>query len=105
MLLKFSLRQALVALTLMTPALAASPEQRGRAYALKHCGGCHSIDLKSPSRLKAAPPLRTLHLRYPIETLAESLAEGISTGHRSMPDAELSPARIHDLLSFLKTLE
>jgi mono/diheme cytochrome c family protein len=106
MLLKFPLRQALVTLMLMTPAVAASPDvQRGRAYASKHCGGCHSIDLKSRSRLKAAPPFRNLHLRYPIETLAESLAEGISTGHPAMPDAELSPDRIHDLLSFLKTLE
>ena len=57
------------------------------------------------SPLKAAPPFRTLHTRYPIETLAESLAEGISTGHPAMPEVELSPDQIHDLLTFLKTLE
>jgi mono/diheme cytochrome c family protein len=104
--LRFALRQALVTLMLMTPALAApSDVQRGKAYASRHCGGCHSIDLVSKSRLKAAPPFRTLHTRYPIETLAESLAEGISTGHPAMPAAELSPDQIHDLLTFLKTLE
>ena len=105
--LRFAPRQALVTLMLMTPALAAaSPDvQRGRAYASRHCGGCHSIDLVSKSRLKAAPPFRTLHTRYPVETLAESLAEGISTGHPAMPEAELSPNQIHDLLTFLKTLE
>jgi cytochrome c len=104
--LQFALRQTLVTLVLMAPALAASPdEQRGKAYASRHCAGCHSIDLKSESRLKTAPPLRSLHLRYPIETLAESLAEGISTGHPAMPGSELDPDQIHDLLAFLKTLE
>jgi cytochrome c len=104
--LRFALGQALAILMLLTPALAASSDvQRGRAYASRHCGGCHSIDLVSKSRLKAAPPFRTLHTRYPVETLAESLAEGISTGHPAMPEAELSPDQIHDLLTFLKTLE
>jgi cytochrome c len=46
-----------------------------------------------------------LHKRYPIETLAESLAEGIQTGHPTMPEFRLEPDQIHDLLSYLKTLE
>jgi mono/diheme cytochrome c family protein len=104
--LRFTLRQALVTLVLLTPALAApSDVQRGKAYASRHCGGCHAIDLVSKSRLKTAPPFRTLHTRYPIEALAESLAEGITTGHPAMPEAELNPDQIHDLLTFLKTLE
>jgi mono/diheme cytochrome c family protein len=104
--LRFALRQALVALMLLTPALAApSDVQRGRAYASRHCGGCHAIDLVSKSRLKGAPPFRDLHNRYPVETLAEALAEGISTGHPAMPEPELSPDQIHNLLTFLKTLE
>ena len=104
--LRFTLRQALIAVMLMAPALAASPaEQRGKTYALRHCARCHSIDRVTKSRLKAAPPFRTLHLRYPVETLAESLAEGISTGHPSMPTAELNPDQINDLLSYLKSLE
>jgi cytochrome c len=104
--LRFALRQAFVTLMLLTPAFAASSDvQRGKAYASRHCGRCHSIDLVSKSRLKAAPPFRTLHTHYPVETLAESLAEGISTGHPAMPEAALSPDQIHDLLTFLKTLE
>ena len=104
--LRFALRQALVTLMLMVPALAASPDEaRGKSYALNHCARCHSIDRVSESRLKAAVPFRSLHTRYPIETLAESLAEGISTGHPAMPEAKLSPDQIHDLLTFLKTLQ
>ena len=104
--LQFARRQALVTLMLITPALAASPaEQRGKTFALTNCARCHSIDRVTQSPLKIAPPFRTLHERYPIESLAEALAEGIVTGHPTMPEFRLEPDQIHDLLSFLKTLE
>ncbi|HEY0331292.1 MAG TPA: cytochrome c [Rhodopseudomonas sp.] len=97
-----------LALTLLMTscAVAASPaERRGKSFAKAHCSRCHSIDRVHPSRLDRAPPFRTLHLRYPIETLAEAFAEGIYTGHAAMPAFELTPSQINDLLSFLKTLE
>ncbi len=104
--LRSVLCQAFVALTLASPALAASPaELRGKAFAGTHCARCHSIERTGQSPFNPAPPFRTLHLRYPIETLGEALAEGIATGHPAMPEFELSPDQIHDLLSFLKTLE
>ncbi len=90
----------------LTPAVAISPdEQRGKTFALNNCARCHAVDRVSPSSLKIAPPFRNLHHRYPIETLAESLAEGIQTGHPTMPEFQLDPDQIHDLLSYLKTLE
>jgi mono/diheme cytochrome c family protein len=93
-------------LVILTQASAASPaEQRGKTFALTNCARCHSIDRVTESPLKIAPPFRTLHLRYPIETLAEALAEGITTGHPTMPEFRLDPDQIHDLLSYLKTLE
>lgn len=93
-------------LIMLTQAMAASPaEQRGKTFALNNCARCHSIDKVSPSKLKMAPPFRTLHLRYPIETIGEALAEGIVTGHPTMPQFQLDPDQINDLLSYLKTLE
>jgi cytochrome c len=104
--LRLGLCQTLVVLMLMTPALAVSPaEQRGKTFALNNCARCHSVDRATPSPPKIAPPFRTLHLRYPVETLAEALAEGIVTGHPTMPEFQLDPDQIHDLLSYLKTLE
>ena len=104
--MRLALRQTLITLLAITPALAASPaEQRGKAYALTNCARCHSIDRVTQSPLKIAPPFRTLHNRYPVETLAEALAEGIQTGHPTMPQFQLDPDQIHDLLSYLKTLE
>jgi mono/diheme cytochrome c family protein len=104
--LRFALRQTLIALLLVAPALAATKaELRGKAFARANCARCHAIDRVSRSPHQLAPPFRTLHERYPIETLGEALAEGIYTGHTDMPAFELNPGQIHDLLSYLKTLE
>jgi cytochrome c len=104
--LLFALSQTLVALILISPALAASSvEQRGKTFAPASCARCGSIDRAAQSPLKIAPPFRTLHLRYRIETLGEAVAEGIETGHPTMPAFKLDPDQIHDLLSYLKSLE
>ncbi|MGL3108168.1 c-type cytochrome [Bradyrhizobium sp. BR 1432] len=104
--LQSALRHGLIGLLLITPAQAATTaEQRGKAFARANCARCHAIDRVSESPLKSAPALRNLHRRYPIETLGEALAEGIYTGHTDMPAFELNPDQIHDLLSYLKTLE
>jgi mono/diheme cytochrome c family protein len=103
------MRQILVLaflILLVGGAQAQSPNvQRGIQLARLHCVQCHSIDKASPSRLRDAPPFRTLHQRYKVETLAEALAEGIVTGHPSMPEFRLEPDQIGDFIAFLKSLE
>ena len=79
--------------------------QRGQTFARANCAQCHSIDKISASPLKIAPPFRTLHLQYPVENLAEALAEGITTGHPSMPQFQLDPGQVGDVIAFLKSLE
>lgn len=87
-------------------ASALSPsEQRGQFFARTNCARCHSIDKVTDSPLRIAPPFRTLHTKYPIESLAEAFAEGISTGHGNMPEFRLETDQINDLLSFMKTLQ
>jgi cytochrome c len=95
----------------LTPAPASSrepfspPEQRGLVFVRTNCSRCHAIDKVSDSPLKIAPPFRTLHLRYPIEDLEEPLAEGIVTGHPTMPEFRLDPGQVGDVIAYLKTLE
>ena len=79
--------------------------QRGQTFVSANCAQCHSIDKVSPSPLNIAPPFRTLHLQYPVENLAEALAEGITTGHASMPEFQLDPGQIGDVIAYLKSLE
>jgi cytochrome c len=77
----------------------------GKAFAQANCSHCHSIDKFTQSSLAIAPPFRTLHLRYPVESLEEALGEGIVTGHPSMPEFKLDPGQVGDFISFLKSLE
>jgi cytochrome c len=79
-------------------------EQRGRTFALANCARCHAIDKVSPSPLSIAPPFRVLHQKYPVEDLAKSLAEGIVTGHPTMPEFRLDADQVGDFIAFLKSL-
>jgi len=46
-----------------------------------------------------------LHQRYPVESLEESLAEGIITGHPTMPEFRFDPSQVADVIAYLKSLE
>lgn len=81
-----------------------SRANRGYRFALTHCATCHAIGKSGQSPLDAAPPFRTLHERYNIDDLAEAFAEGIVTGHPSMPQFKLEGDQIDDLLAYLKSL-
>lgn len=102
-------RAAMLAAATLLPATAQgqqSPaEQRGFVIARTHCASCHSISKVGPSPLAIAPPFRTLHQKYPVESLSESLAEGIVTGHATMPEFRLDPDQIGNFIAFLKSLE
>jgi len=63
--------------------------QRGLVIVRTNCSRCHAIGKVGESPLPIAPPLRTLHERYPVEDLQEPLAEGIVTGHPTMPRISL----------------
>lgn len=79
--------------------------QRGQVFVQTNCSQCHAVGRYGESPLKQAPPFRTLQSRYPIESLAEALAEGIITGHPSMPEFELDPAQINDVLAYLQSIQ
>jgi cytochrome c len=79
--------------------------ERGRAFAQTSCARCHAIGPVGESPLPKAPPFRTLHLRYPVEDIVESLAEGIRTAHPAMPEFQLDGAQIVNLIAYLKSLE
>jgi cytochrome c len=83
-----------------------SPEaQRGYVFVRAHCASCQAIGKTGASPLAPAPPFRILHLRYPVESLEEALAEGITTGHPTMPEFRLEPDQINGVITYLKSLE
>jgi mono/diheme cytochrome c family protein len=82
-----------------------SPEARGYAIAKAHCARCHAIERTGPSPLGLAPPFRVLPQRYPVQYLAEALAEGIVTGHPAMPEFTFEPEEIGSLLAYIESLK
>ena len=102
------MKSLVLALFVMLVAIAsanAQSVQRGLNYLRANCARCHAIDKVSESPLKLAPAFRTLHLKYPVESLQESFAEGIRTGHDNMPEFRLDGDQIGDVIAYLKTLE
>ena len=90
-----------------SPALARDVNQveAGKKLAELHCSRCHAIGGSDNSLMEGAPPFRDLKLRYTVDDLAESLAEGIMTSHPQMPVFTFSPEEIDDLLAYLDSLE
>jgi mono/diheme cytochrome c family protein len=95
----------LAAAALASLASAADPQlERGRAIAAAKCARCHAIGAAGKSPVPVAPPFRELPQRYPVEHLAEALAEGIVTGHPMMPEFTFEPPDIDALLGYIKSL-
>ena len=100
-----SFSAAVLLLSCVSAAALEPAAQRGQTFVRANCAQCHSIDKVSASPLKIAPPFRKLHLQYPVEHLAEALAEGITTGHPSMPEFKLDPGQVGDVIAYLQSLE
>jgi mono/diheme cytochrome c family protein len=79
--------------------------QRGLVIVRTNCSRCHAIGKVGDSSLPIAPPFRTLHERYRVEDLEEPLAEGIVTGHPTMPEFRFDPGQVGDIIAYLKSLE
>ncbi len=76
----------------------------GESIAEEKCGRCHALGSSDTSPHADAPPFRELAKRYPIENLAEALAEGILTGHPDMPVIALPDNEIDAFLTYLDSL-
>lgn len=77
----------------------------GSQILAKYCADCHAIGRTDASRHRDAPAFRTLGRRYPIETLGESLAEGIVVGHPDMPEFQFGPEAVASIVSYLQSIQ
>jgi mono/diheme cytochrome c family protein len=94
----------LLATLAAAPAMAQSIDH-GRQLAEARCAGCHAIGPSGASPAATAPAFRDLHKRYPVEQLAEALAEGIFTGHPEMPVVTFDEQQVASLIAFLQSLQ
>jgi mono/diheme cytochrome c family protein len=80
-------------------------ELRGEELVSAQCARCHAIARSGESPHSAAPPFRTLSRRYPVDALAESLAEGLSVGHSDMPEFVFEADEIAAILAYLNSIQ
>ncbi len=100
-------RILLIATLVVVPASATAQDlvAEGRALTEERCARCHAIGAEGESRLPIAPPFRTLSELYPVESLEESLAEGIVSGHPAMPEFVFEPDEIGALIAYLRSIQ
>jgi mono/diheme cytochrome c family protein len=77
----------------------------GRFVAERECSGCHAVGLAGPSPRRDAPLFRNILSRYHSDTLEAELVQGIKLGHPDMPQFQLNPKAVNDLIVYLKWLE
>lgn len=94
-------------LAVSAPALAAEKDQtnKGETLVKENCGRCHATGKEGDSPHAEAPPFRTLSSKYPVEDLAESLAEGIVAGHPEMPIFVFEPQDVSAIIDYLESIQ
>jgi cytochrome c len=80
-------------------------EGRGEGLLTSNCAGCHAVGRTGNSTHPEAPAFRTLGQRYPIEVLAEALAEGLSSGHPDMPEFRFEIDDVDAILAYLESIQ
>ena len=78
---------------------------RGRDIAEAACAACHAVGRTGKSSDPRAPAFRELGQRYAVDSLEETLAEGVLTGHPEMPKVKMSTADIGAFVAYLKTIQ
>jgi mono/diheme cytochrome c family protein len=70
-----------------------------------NCSRYHATGRTGASPHVAAPPFRTLSRKYPVERLAEALAEGLFVGHPDMPEFVFEPEDVGAIIDYLKSIQ
>lgn len=79
--------------------------KHGEELLVKNCASCHAVGRNGESSNKLAPPFRSLGQRYPIESLEESLGEGIMSGHPDMPEFKFDARDVGAIIVYLKSIQ
>ena len=100
-------RATLSALTVFGLATTAAAQddlaERGRIIADTYCSECHATGETGASPNTDAPPMRSFKESWPVESLAEALAEGIMVGHSDMPEITMTTSEIDAFLAYLES--
>lgn len=95
----------LALLILGSAAQAQDPARHGRALLKEFCANCHAIGKTDSSRLREAPPLRTLGRSFDLDQFPRLLKRGISSSHPGMPEFKFSDDDAHAVSAYLRSIQ
>jgi cytochrome c len=95
----------LVAALVVSSTAGAQDPEAGLAILEQNCLKCHGVGPEGRSPHSEAPTFTEITGLYEPHLLAESLAEGIVTGHPDMPEFVFAPEQIDDIIAYLQTLD
>jgi cytochrome c len=81
------------------------PLASAKAIVANKCSSCHAVGRFGESRNAKAPAFRTLHERYPIESLAEALAEGTISAASDEPEFNFSGREVGAIISYISMIQ
>ena len=87
------------------PSFAAADLKQGETLLRRDCSRCHAVGVSGNSPRPDAPPFRTLGKLYPIDSLEESLGEGIMSGHPDMPEFKFDADEVGAIIDYLKSIQ
>lgn len=96
---------AMAAVLVTNNARAADPKvvELGHDIAVARCARCHAVEANDPSPHRT-PPLRDLHMDYPLPMLSEALKTGVVGGHDEMPMFDLGLKDAQALVAYIDSL-
>ncbi len=78
---------------------------KGEVLVKENCARCHAIGKEGDSPHEDATPFRTLSSKYPVGDLAESLTEGIVSGHPDMPIFAFNAHDVEAIIQYLESIQ
>jgi len=63
------------------------------------------VGIEDESRHPEAVPFRQISWSYPVESLAEALAEGIMVGHPDMPEWQFEEKDVDAILTYIESVQ
>ncbi|MEM5516755.1 cytochrome c [Henriciella sp. AS95] len=78
---------------------------QGETIAQDLCSGCHAVGTEGESPHTDAIPFRQISWKYPVESLAEPLSEGIMVGHPDMPEWQFEPKDSNALIAYIESIQ
>ena len=78
---------------------------KGKQLLTAQCSRCHAVGLTDESNHPDAPHFRDLSKNYPVEYLAEALAEEILVGHPDMPTFQFDADQVEQIILYLESIQ